>query len=216
LEQYAKDSAVIEAVDKGRAASQRGRYEDTIPAFQSLSPEEQAAFRAGYADPLIAQVQQAPVGTNKARALINDASAAEFPVFAAPGRGDQLGRRLTREQTMYETRNAAVGGSKTADNLADEAALSIVDPSVISNIFSGNLWGAAKSALAQSLASLKGQPASVRERIARALIQNDPKTVRSLFDKSQQNRGRDRETRDAVLRALLAGSLTASSMAQGQ
>jgi hypothetical protein len=57
LEQYAKDSRVIEAVDAGKAAATRGRYEDTIPAFNALEPEAQAAFRAGYVDPLIENVQ---------------------------------------------------------------------------------------------------------------------------------------------------------------
>jgi len=45
----------------------------------------------------------------------------------APG-NDLLQRRLGREMTMFETRNAALGGSKTADNLADADALGI-DPS---------------------------------------------------------------------------------------
>ena len=42
----------------------------------------------------------------------------------APG-NDLLQRRLGREMTMFETRNAALGGSKTADNLADADALGV-------------------------------------------------------------------------------------------
>jgi len=55
----------------------RGRAKDTIPAFQALQPDGQAAFRIGYVDPLIADAQKAAPGVNKARPLLNDAVQAE-------------------------------------------------------------------------------------------------------------------------------------------
>src|SRR5205814_3195613 len=99
----------------------RGRTEDTVPAYQALTPQGQGAFRAGYVDPLIANTQGAAFGVNKARPLLNDAFAAEADAMA-PG-NPLMQRRLGREQTMYTTRNQALGGSRTADNLPDADAL---------------------------------------------------------------------------------------------
>lgn len=48
---FAQASRNIEAVQAGRD----GWSENTIPAFGALTPEGQAAFRAGYADPLNAE-----------------------------------------------------------------------------------------------------------------------------------------------------------------
>src|SRR6185312_5803687 len=104
--------------------------EDTVPAFNAMSDAEKAGFRTGYADPLIESVQGAAHGVNKARPLINDATAVEFPTFAGSG-GEKLQRQLGRENTMFETRNAALGGSRTADNLADQLDVAAIDPSLI-------------------------------------------------------------------------------------
>ena len=120
---FATASRDIGAVQTGRDAFARGRTEDVIPAFNALRPEAQAAFRAGYADPAIAQTQAAAFGANKARPFLNDAFGDEAAVIA-PG-NDLLQRRLGREQTMFTTRNEALGGSKTADNTNDHDAMGI-------------------------------------------------------------------------------------------
>jgi hypothetical protein len=100
----------IEALDLGKLlGSKPVRPEDAIRQFSALDPEAQAAFRRGYVDPQISQVQNAAFGTNKARPLTSDAVRQEFNAFAAPGRADQLQRQIAREQTMFETRNHALG-----------------------------------------------------------------------------------------------------------
>ena len=58
----------------------------------------------------------------------------ELAAIAQPNRGAQMQRRLGREQTMFDTRNHAIGNSRTADNLADAEALK-VDPSLLASIF---------------------------------------------------------------------------------
>src|SRR5205085_1913384 len=100
---FSQASRDIEAVQAGREAATRGRSEDVIPRYQSLSPEGQGAFRSGYVDPLIANTQGAAFGVNKARPFLNDAFAAEADAMA-PG-NPMMQRRLAREQTMFETRN---------------------------------------------------------------------------------------------------------------
>lgn len=203
LTQYAKDSKIIDAVDTGRAASQTGRFEDTIPAYQKMIPEEQAAFRAGYGDPLIAQTQGAAVGANKVRPLINDAYATEFPAFAAPGKGDQLGRRIAREQTMFDRMAAALRGSKTANNLADDAELSIIDPSVIGNLLSGNVTGAVKNALLQGMSALKGQPPAVRKMLSEALRVTDSNMALQNLEQAVSQIKASQQQKQAIIRAMM-------------
>ncbi|MCJ2028114.1 hypothetical protein MKK50_01655 [Methylobacterium sp. J-043] len=57
----------IDAIETGTTAAGRGRTEDKIAALERMTPGEQAAFRTGYDDPLIASVQGAAEGANKAR-----------------------------------------------------------------------------------------------------------------------------------------------------
>jgi len=203
LTQYADDSRVIDAVDEGRAAAMGGRFEDTIPAFQKKTPAQQAAFRAGYADPLIAQTQQAAVGVNKVRPLINDAFGQEFPAFAAPGQAPQLGRRIGREQAMFETRDQALGGSRTDMNLGDEADIGLLDPSVLGNMLSGNLTGAAKNAILQGISALKGQPPSVRKMLSDALRANDPAIAQKMLSDAVSQINASQQQKQAIVRALM-------------
>lgn len=171
---YAQASRNIEAIDAGRAAATRGRTEDTIPAFQALPPEGQAAFRAGYVDPLIAQTQGAAVGVNKARPLLNDAFRTEAEAMA-PGNA-LMQRRLAREQTMFETRHQALGGSRTADNMNDHAAMAI-DPHLVgavSHILHGNIGGAVSSVGRLMANGWTGNTPAVRQEVARILLQRAP------------------------------------------
>lgn len=162
----------IDALDLGKLlGSKPVRPEDAIRQFNALDPQAQAAFRPGYADPQISQVQNAAFGTNKARPFSSDAVKQEFNAFAAPGRADQLQRQIGREQTMFETRNAAMGGSKTADNLNDHAAMG-VDPHLIGQIVTGNWHGAVKTAISAGHNAISGNTPAVRKAVADILLQS--------------------------------------------
>lgn len=193
--QFAQQSRAIDAIQDGTNASQRGRFEDTIPAFQRMTPEQQQAFRVGYADPLIAQTQQAATGVNKARPLINDATAAEFPVFAAPNQANRLGQRLSREQRMFETMNQALGGSRTADNIADAADLSRLDPSIMQNLLRGRPVQAATDAIVRLLSGARGETPAVIERMARVLIETRPDVAREMLLQATRRGAADNATR---------------------
>jgi hypothetical protein len=166
-DQFRQQSQVIDAVAPGRDAAMRGRSEDVIPRFQALRPDQQAAFRTGYVDPLIESTQGAPFGANKARPLINDAFADESAAIA-PG-APLMQRRIGRENTMFQTRNAATGNSKTAENLADDAAMG-VDPTLIGQVLSGNWSGALRSVLASGGNALSGNTPAVRQAVADILM----------------------------------------------
>jgi hypothetical protein len=180
---FAQASRDIEAVGQGRDAAMRGRTEDIIPQFQGLQPRGQQAFRAGYVDPLIQQTQGAAFGANKARPLINDAFADEAAAMA-PG-NPLMQRRIGRENTMFETRNAALGNSKTAENLADDAAMGI-DPTLVGQLLSGNWGGALRSALGAGQNMLSGNTPQVREQVARILLQRgqnmNPANIQRMLD----------------------------------
>ena len=169
---FAQASRDIESVQAGRDASMRGRTEDTIPSFEAMNPNAQQAFRSGYVDPLIAQTQGSAFGVNKARPLLNDAFSDEAAAIA-PG-NSTMQRRLGREQRMFETRNQALGGSRTVDNLNDDAAMG-VSPEVIGvlkHVVTGNFGGALSTAISAGKNALTGNTAAVRQEVANILLQS--------------------------------------------
>lgn len=170
---FAQASRNIEAVDTGRTAATRGRTEDTIPAYRALRGDGQQAFRAGYADPLIGQTQGAAFGVNKARPFTSDAFRDEVAATAPMRTQTQMVNRIGRENTMFQTRNAAVGNSKTAENLADDAAMG-VDPQLIGQVLSGNWSGALRSVIASGSNALSGNTAAVRQAVADILLTRGP------------------------------------------
>lgn len=176
---FAQATRDIEAVQTGRQAATRGRSEDVIPAYQALPPQGQAAFRSGYVDPLIAQTQGAAIGVNKARPFSGDAFADEAAAMA-PG-NPLMQRRLGREMTMFETRNTALGGSKTADNLADADALGI-DPSVVGHILHGNYAAAARHLISAGSNAVTGNTARVRQAVADILLRNGTNVTPAQLD----------------------------------
>jgi len=80
-------------------------------------------------------------------------------------------RRLAREQTMFETRSHALGGSKTADNFADADAMGI-DPTMVGHILSGNYGSAIKSIIHAGSNAVTGNTPQVRQAVADILLQN--------------------------------------------
>lgn len=166
---FSQASRDIEAVQSGRDAAMRGRTEDIIPAFQNLRPEAQQAFRSGYVDPLIAQTQGAAFGANKARPLINSAFQDEAAAMA-PG-NPLMQRRIGREQIMAETRNQALGGSRTMDNINDHDAMGI-DPTMVGHLLAGNYGSAVKSILHAGSRAVTGNTPAVREAVANILLQH--------------------------------------------
>lgn len=207
---YRSQSKIIDALETGKgAASARTRATDNVRQFGGLSADEQKAFRVGYADPLIARVEAASTSptTNKARLLQTGKSAQEFPAFAAPGQSEKLGDRIAREQRMFETANAALGGSKTADNLADLGEMSAFDPSMIGSIASGNFKGAIIQALTKGTQTLQGRNSQTRDLIAKMLLETSPTQATANLAKAVKAGERLTEVQEKLVRALLGGSV---------
>jgi hypothetical protein len=213
---FAQASRDIEAIDAGRAAAMRGRPEDTVPAFQRLTQEGQRAFRSGYADPLIEQAQGAAYGVNKARPLTSDAFAYEAQAMA-PGNA-MMQRRLARENTMFETRNQALGGSRTADNLADAEAMG-VNPTLVGQVLSGNWSGALRTALASGQNALTGNTAQVRQAVADILLQRGSSMSPAALQRMVDETTRRIQQLQLITRSMgraAAGGLAVTPSATGQ
>lgn len=213
---FRRQSQGIEAIDTGRGMAQRGRSEDVIQAFQGMTPEQQAAARVGYADPIIERMQGSAQGVNKAREFTSDAMRAELPVVAAPGRAPSMLERIGRENTMFETRSAAMGGSKTADNLADNSAAA-VNPEIITNLASGNIPAALRNLVVRSGDNLGGNTARVRERIAEILLRNgrDP-AILEMLGRAVTREDSARRIAQALLRGVYGGAGAGAGNYAGQ
>lgn len=205
---FRQQSQAINAIDQGTAASSsRVRAGDSIPEFQAMNAEQQAAFRTGYADPIIGRLEAASTSptTNKARQLLTTKTAQEFPAFAAPGQGPQLGERIAREQTMFETANAALGGSRTADNLSDIADVGGFDPTMIGALASGNIKSAALQALTRSANALSGRNTQTRDLIAQALMETAPTRANAQLLQAVQRGENLSRIQQQLIRALITG-----------
>lgn len=171
---FASTSRVMGMVDEGSAAtSGRVRSEDTLKSLAAMTPEQKAAFAAGYADPIIARIDNAAPGANKARPMLSEKTKAELGALASDP--ELLSRRVSRENTMFETANTALGGSRTADNLQDIADVSGVDANVLINILTGNWKAAATQIGTKAVNSMSGRNTATRDSIAKALLGNDIK-----------------------------------------
>lgn len=209
---WAGPASVTNAVEEGQLAATRGRPADNIDTFNRFGNEaERQGFRTGYADKVVGRIESAPEGVNNVRRLTSPKSQAELAILSKyqgptqPGQGDQLSRALGREKTMFETRNQALGGSKTADNLADADAMG-VSPEIISNLLSGNVGTAAKNIFSRSSKTLNGYTPQVREALAKLLLQSNGQTLAPIL---QQYIAKDQARKLAAqqaLRALIGGT----------
>lgn len=185
---YAGPAQVRDAVSMGGKAAGRGRATDNLDQFNALSDASQQGFRTGYADKLSQGFERGAFGVNKVRPLTSDKAGAELQAMSLhqgptmPGQLDPLSQRLSREQTMFETRNQALGGSRTADNLADEGAMS-VSPTLVGEIMMGNWHGALRSAIHSGHSALTGNTPAVRQEVANILLQNGNKVSPAKLQK---------------------------------
>lgn len=200
---FREASKVIGAVDEGKAmARPSARSGNTVPQFQAMTPEQQAAARAGYGDDLLAKIEANTSPTsNKAKILQSPKRDAEAGAMALDP--DVYSRRLSRENAMWETQNRALGGSRTADNQMDIQGTGQA---------TGGLLGAARSAanlqigdaainLASTIGSLaKGQNEATREAIAKILMSRDPQAALAPVLKQEMKSQGQRRVIEALLR----------------
>ena len=168
-------SKVIDAVDEGAMMATRGRAADNVPRFGAMAAAEQGAARTGYGDRLLAQLETMSAPTaNRAKPLLSPKRAMESDAMATDPR--LYADRLGRENVMWETQNRALGGSRTADNLADQGAMDGISGEVMkagkaaANLQFGDMVSKVAGALGPIL---KGQNEPTRMLIAQALMSSN-------------------------------------------
>ncbi len=210
-QQYRAGSKAIEAVDLGRNAAMRGRAEDTVPAFRAMPVAQQDAARVGYIDPLIEQAQTSAFGVNKARPFTPDAFKAEAAAMAPLTTGNQMMKRLAREQRMFETRAEATGGSKTSMNLADQESQGI-DPGLLMDLGHAGQGspGAIMRLYSRITDTLNGYTPAVREQLVNLLLQRGENPQLGAQIQAGLNKLRRNQTiATALMRGLTVGTATA-------
>lgn len=212
-EAYAARSRAIEAVETGRAAPQM-RHEDAIDTFRALpqaqpSPvpgqppiDPRQAFRSGYADPAQAAIDRATPGRNAALPFTSTRSREVMKEIGKdPAR---FQRQIDRENTMTGTAQAALGGSKTADNLADQVDMNGTAQGlgVLQNILSQR-YGAAGADLIRMVGSAgTGLNEETRTLIARTLLSKDPQAAMASLLRRAARDGEQMRAVEGFLRSL--------------
>lgn len=197
---FREQSRQIDAVDAGRDAAGPPLAADVVPGFNARPADQQAPFRAGFVDPLITRIMNTTApGANRAKFSPNMRE--KINAFAEPSEAENLLARLMREQRMHQTLTEAAGGSKTVENAADAADMAI-DPAIISNLFSGDVKGAALAGARGIWNTLSGNTEPVRNELALRLLPLAgsesvetmlPRVTKALRDKRTKNAKRERD-----------------------
>lgn len=174
-DQFREASRVIESVDEGADMARRGRAADNVSRLNSMTEEQRGAAAIGYGDTVSDAIErnkaQAP---NAAREFNSSKRMAEIEALARDPRLMQ--DRVARENTMYETFQRALGGSRTADNLQDVADLGIMADAARAgrDVATGNIGGAIQNLGQIAGRRLSGQNEGTREIMARILMSRNP------------------------------------------
>lgn len=171
---FRRRSLDLEGIDAGMDAARPGtRYEDALGGFRGMSPEGQDAFRVGLGDRALARLEAQPPGADASRQFTTPRMSALMGEAALDPA--LFGRQIDREGIMFETRRQALGGSQTADNLADQADSNAVG--VIASLLAGNITGATGSLTRQGISAGMGMNEATRTLIAQALLSREPQTA---------------------------------------
>lgn len=199
-----QNARIIDAVGDGQAAlAPSARIDDVLGQFNGLSKAEQSSFRTGLGDRFLSKIEGSAEGVNKARSFTGDKAQG---LLGLADDGGKLQRNIERENLFFETRNAALGGSKTADNLADQADVS-------------GLLGAATRGgvnLAAQIATrgaqiAQGQTPEVRKRLVDALLAKSPDSATQAIAKRIQQGQKLTEAQTRTVQLLIGGGVAAAA-----
>lgn len=205
---YAKDSRAMDAVELGKtAAMPRQRAEDTIEQFARLKKNQKAPYRTGYGDSLITRLDSKSVSptTNKAGLLMKGKFGKELPTIEKPGAG--LFDFTKREQNMFDTAHHVLGGSKTADNLADAAQIGGDVAGTAIDLSTGNLAGLWSRGLRTIINNLEGSTEATRSKVADALLQQSPTAANRAIAENIRLGRRLSQREAAMVRAVFVPSI---------
>lgn len=128
-------------------------------------------------------------------------------MVAGPERGPALMHQIDREMEMFRTRNAALGGSSTAENLADRASEAALDPSAVVDAVRLNFPGLGRRAIDMVANAMSGSTEAGRAATGRLLLSRDPEAIRAVFNRVSEAERK----RDLVAQALARGTANAGA-----
>lgn len=214
-EAYAGPASQREAIGLGKQMATGGRAEDNVAAFNALNDAQKVGARVGYADKLLGNMENSTQGTNVANRLLTPKKQAELEamsLFQGPskqGAPNEIARRLAWEDTMNQTRNQALMGSRTAENLADQQTGG-VDPrisGVLGKLLAGHPVDAATQAVGHAFQGAGnlygGNSAPVREQLARIGLSTGDVDIASLLRRATAQGRKSRMRENRILQGLL-------------
>lgn len=199
---YRRGSEILDAFETGAQSARRGRADDNIRLFNSLSDQEQRAARIGYGDETIRRIEgmnaEAP---NVSRQMASSKRKAEAAAMAL--NPEQYAARIAREGDMFKTFNTALGGSRTADNMQDIADVGAIADLSRAGIEGarGNGTGAITSLFSAVRPLLQGQNEATQRLVANALLSRDPGTVLQKAVEAGQISDTMRRTVEGMIRS---------------
>jgi hypothetical protein len=186
---YADPMQVRDAIDVGKKMATRGRPADTVPAFNALREGEQQGVRTGYADTIAEKVQGGDIPSIlrnkniKGREELDALSLHQGPRQAGdPG---PLRMFLNREEVMKAGTNKILGGSDTAEKIADmatapgaEAAFNVVKSAV-----TGDPVGAGRAVIDAFNRIRSGESEAQRVAITKSLLERLPDRIEKMAER---------------------------------
>lgn len=200
---FREASRVIDSVDEGAKMASRGRGADNVDAIRGMTPDQRQAAAVGYGDARLGQLERnASPTANRAKPFTSTKAQAEANALATdPATFNQ---QIARENAMWETQNRAMGGSRTADNLADvESTGALADAARAGqDLVAGNPGNALARAGGAAARFASGQNEATRKLVADILMSPNPKKAMSLAISMERNAEKRRWIAQAVSRAL--------------
>lgn len=212
---YSGPASINSAIGTGRQMARGGRFEDNIDTFNGMNDAQKIGARQGYADALLGNMENSTKGTNAANRLLTPKKQSELEamsLFQGPrdvNAPSEIQRRLDWENLMSQTRNQAIGGSRTAENLADQQTGG-VDPRLtgaLKSFMSGD-WRHGAGQIAGSafhgVGNLYGgNNAAVREQLARIGLSRGNVDIADMLRRATAQGRRARVRNNSIMQGLL-------------
>lgn len=230
---YAGPASIRSAIGTGQQMARGGRFDDNLNTYNRMNEGQQAGARIGYADRKMQSLEKANISGNRsanpAANLMNEKDLQELnrmSQFQGPTRqgaptfdNNEITRRLNWEDQMAQTRQQALMGSRTAENLADQqtggvdSRLSGALRSFIAGDWrngAGQLAGSAFNGVGNLYG---GNNAAVREQLARIGLSTGDTNLAAMLRRATAQGRRAKRKEMQIMQGLLgAGASRIGSM----
>lgn len=200
---FREASRVIDSVETGSTMARRGRAADNVQTVRGMTDDQRRAARVGYGDTVQDRLERnASPTANKAKPLTSEKARAESDALAVDPQ--LLRERLDREMRMWATQNRALGGSRTADNLADiEGTGAMADAARAgTDLAAGNTGTAVSRFSDRAITFVTGENEATRKLVADILMSPEPRKALSAALAGVRSAQKKRWIAQAVTRGL--------------